>query len=190
MPGPTIDSITEALLLAQDGDQEATREFLVAVEPHIRRFCMWRMRHVDAVDDLTQETLLRALRGLASFQGQATGVAWTLGIARRVCLDHLRNQARHDRRVEAVSGTLRHEGVDSGSDSILAIRELVERLPDDLREAFVLVRVFGFSYADVAAILRCPLGTVQSRVSRARATLAESLSHEEITSFPQRGRAC
>jgi len=180
--------ITQDLLLAQDGDREALLRFLASVEPHVRRYCAWMLRRPDLIDDLAQETLLRVLRGLDSFRGDSGGVAWTLAIARRVCLDNGRNEFRHERRVEAVKANLKTVNIGSSPGDVIELMDLVSRLPEEQREAFVLVKVFGFSYIEVANMLSCPIGTIQSRVSRSRVALIELLEVDYPSTSPESNR--
>lgn len=144
----------------------------------MRRFCTWQAGSGAHLDDLVQETFIRAHKGIGGFRSAAPAVSWLLSIARRVCLDHFSRLRRELPR----SGTLPSDSFPSTtSDPVLAVElaDLVARLPLSYREAFVLVRVFGLSYEEAASVLGCPRGTVQSRVARARvilvATMGEAL---------------
>jgi RNA polymerase sigma-70 factor (ECF subfamily) len=97
--------------------------------------------------------------------------AWLLAIARNVCADHVRRRVRHRRLVEKVSlhTVETHVAPPDLPEPVLAI------LDDDRREAFVLTQILGYSYEDAAAIVGCPVGTIRSRVFRARAELVEAL---------------
>lgn len=167
-----MDAVTRDLLLAQDGDDQAFSRVVRAVEGDVRRFCSWVTRPGSQLDDLVQETFLRAFRGLASYGAQSLARPWILSIARRVCLD----AARKSNGVSVIgSPEERHFPVSLASISSVEIEMLIDEVPPPFRESFILVKVFGYSYDEVAMILGCPRGTVQSRVARARETLIRAL---------------
>lgn len=177
-----MDQVTRDMLLAQDGDDAAFARLVATTEPDVRRFCTWFTRPGHDIDDLVQETFLRAFRGLNSFSGRSTATAWLLTIARRVCLD-LAERRRRDESITielssltGISSSVGYVG-DLGADVVGAL--LLEELPEPFREAFVLVRILGFGYDEVAEILACPRGTVQSRVARARVMLAQLFRSSE-----------
>lgn len=177
-----MDQVTRDMLLAQDGDDAAFARLVAATELDVRRFCAWFTRPGHDIDDLVQETFLRAFRGLNSFTGRSTATAWLLTIARRVCLDLAERRRRDDlittelSSLTALSLSVGFVG-DLGADVVGAL--LLEELPEPFREAFVLVRILGFGYDEVAEILGCPRGTVQSRVARARVMLAQLIRSSE-----------
>lgn len=175
--GGTHDSTSLDLALARDGDQEGFRRFVEATEVDVRRFCAWLCQPSADLDDLLQETYVRAFRGLSSFRAESSGRSWLLSIARRVCADHVKHVVR-DRRNLAVAPTSddRMECL-SGYVDMIAI---VDNLSTHHREAFVLVAVFGFSYDEAARMLGCPRGTVQSRVARARRQLIEATKDSAV----------
>ena len=127
-----------------------------------------------SADDLTQETFLRVYKALPRYRGEASPRTWVFSIARRVCADHVQ-RARRDR---AITRRVSHEAEATGSApddaDELALWDLVGRLEPDRRAAFVLTQVFGVPYAEAAEICRCPVGTIRSRVARARMELIEA----------------
>jgi RNA polymerase sigma-70 factor (ECF subfamily) len=124
-----------------------------------------------AADDLTQETYLRAFRALPQFEARSSVRTWLLGIARRTCADHLRKAVRQ-RRLETRLATFGAPGPSypdpAGQVSATA---LLSRLNPERREAFVLTQLLGLTYEQTAESLGVPIGTVRSRVARARADL-------------------
>ncbi len=175
------DQVTRDLFLAQDGDDAAFARVVVSTQPDVRRFCSWFTRPGHDIDDLVQETYLRAFRGLNSFAGRSTATAWLLTIARRACLDMAaHSKRREETRAELASSHAAFEDAfrDLGSDIVGAF--LLDELPEAFREAFVLVRILGFGYDEAAEILDCPRGTVQSRVARARVVLATAIQDSSI----------
>ena len=134
------------------------------------------------VEDLVQETYLRALRSLPRFRGDAPVRLWLLSIARRTCADHVRRRQRQRRLLDRL--TIEAAGDGSGgcgfaSDISLTV-ELLQRLQPDRREAFALTQLAGLSYDEAAAIVGCPIGTIRSRVARARDDLRAALATAAI----------
>ena len=130
------------------------------------------------VEDLTQETFSRAMRGLPRYTGRAPVRAWLLSVARHTVADLYRRQERTPRSVP-VDDWERALGPGCASpgsfDEYLALVSLVERLPEDRRAAFVLTQVQRVPYAEAAAITGVPVGTVRSRVARGRRDLVRLL---------------
>lgn len=173
-----MDSVSADLLLAQNGDEKAFARFVVATEPDVRKFCQWQNRGASDVDELIQETYLKAFRKIHSYSYEATAKSWLLTIARNTCIDVFRREQRIMKRIESLA-VLHRDCSEQNSENV-EVEQLVNQLPDVYREAFVLVRIFGFDYAEAARILKCPKGTVQSRVARARELLVDSLQSDEI----------
>lgn len=169
------DPVSHDLALAQDGDARAFDRFVRATEPDVRRFCRWMCQPGADLDDLVQETYLRAFRGVGSFRSESSGRAWLLTIARRVCADHVGRLVRDRRNLAVAPMAPDRVGCSSG---YLDLTDEVQRVPSVYRNAFLLVAVLGFSYDEAGRILDCPRGTVQSRVARARAHLATRLVDE------------
>lgn len=166
----------------EEGDRSSFERLVRGTEPDVRRFCAWQMgRGHQYLDDLVQETFLRAFRGLATFRGEAPVVSWLFTIARRVCLDHAERERREERR----QSELQRLALSSSATPIVGpateIEIVVDQLPKIFREAFVLVRIFGMSYDEAGMILGCPRGTIQSRVARARAMLAAAMLAEPLS---------
>jgi RNA polymerase sigma-70 factor (ECF subfamily) len=109
---------------------------------------------------------------LPSFQARASARTWLLSIARRTCVDHIRTVARNRRllaRLATAEPGQDNDHIDLAAH--LAAAQLLSRLGTDQREAFVLTQVLGLSYADAAKSLDVPIGTIRSRVARARSEL-------------------
>jgi RNA polymerase sigma-70 factor (ECF subfamily) len=166
------DPLRALLAAAIEGDDVAVAALVRATQPAIWRMCA-RLGDAAEVEDLVQETYIRALGALDSYRGDAPTLVWLLSIARRVCADHVRRQQRrrrlHDRLVARRAVTQAPEIVD----------DLIDQLTPDRREAFVLTQLVGLSYEEAAQAIGCPLGTVRSRVARARADLMRTLAGAE-----------
>lgn len=172
-PSGPVDAATDWALTARGGDPTAQAAFVRLTQAEVWRFVAALIDPDDA-DDLTQETYLRAFRALPSFEGRASARTWLLGIARRACADHLRTVVRRrrlDERLAAQAYTDRPYPDPAGH---LGAADLLRRLPTDRREAFVLTQVLGLSYAEAAAVAGVPVGTIRSRVARARSDLVEA----------------
>ena len=171
-----MDGITWLATQAAAGDRAALSSFVARTQADVWRLC-GHLVDRDAADDLTQEVYLRALPALASFRGEASARTWLLSIARRTCMDELRRRSRRRALLERVRAraTVAAQVEFDPADSV-AIDQVIADLEPHRREAFVLTQVLGLSYAETAEICGCEIGTVRSRVSRARAALVESLT--------------
>jgi RNA polymerase sigma-70 factor (ECF subfamily) len=176
--GGAADSALEAsthwALAARGGDPVAQAAFVRHTQPEVWRFVA-ALVDPGSADDLTQETYLRAFRALPSFEGRSSARTWLLGIARRACADHLRAVVRRRRLGERLAAQARTEPGIPDSASHLGVADLVRRLPAQRQGAFVLTQVLGLSYAEAAAVEGVPVGTIRSRVARARAELVEAV---------------
>jgi RNA polymerase sigma-70 factor, ECF subfamily len=169
---PPPDPATGWALAAREGEPGAAAAFVRATQAEVWRFVA-ALVDTGTADDLTQETYLRAFRALASFEGRATARTWLLGIARRTCADHIRTLTRHRRLDARLAGERAAYAPDPAAGSGAA--DLLRRLPDQRRAAFALTQVLGLSYAEAAAVEGVPVGTIRSRVARARAGLVDAV---------------
>ena len=156
----------QLLRAAIAGDQVALTWFVRETQEHVWRYCTY-LGHGDDVADLVQETYARALRALPRFEGRSAVRVWLLAIARRVCADAIRSA----RRQRSIAERIRREQVVADGSDRVTIELLLRDLPAERREAFVLTQIVGLPYADAAAVCRVPLGTIRSRVARAREDL-------------------
>ncbi|MHA6794032.1 sigma-70 family RNA polymerase sigma factor [Pseudonocardia bannensis] len=174
------DEITGWALAAGRGDRVALTAFVRATQRDVHRFLAHLINPREA-DDLAQETFLRALGALPGFAGRSGARTWLLAIARRVGADHLRAAGRRPRTspVDDWDAVARVEprpaAVRSGVDEGIALRALIEKLDTDRREAFVLTQLLDLSYAEAAEVCGCPIGTIRSRVARAREDLVTAM---------------
>jgi RNA polymerase sigma-70 factor (ECF subfamily) len=163
-----VDEITRWALAAAKGDQAALRHLIRATQADVWRFCAHLGDSGDA-DDLTQEVYLRAIKALPRFRGEASARTWLLVIARCCVADHIRAQQR--RRAAATAAVPNA----APADDRVILRAVVDGLPEARRTAFVLTQSLGLSYAEAAEVCRCPVGTIRSRVARARQDLIAAL---------------
>jgi RNA polymerase sigma-70 factor (ECF subfamily) len=156
------------------------RDALLAAVPSLRAFGISLCGNVDRADDLVQDTLVRALTHINSFEPGTNLNAWLFTILRNLFHSEYRKRRREVEDVDGVySGRLatqpsQHAHLDFGD-----FREALNKLPPDQREALLLVGASGFSYEEAAEICQCAVGTIKSRVNRARVRLAGLLAVEE-----------
>ncbi|MGB9281275.1 MAG: sigma-70 family RNA polymerase sigma factor [Pseudonocardiaceae bacterium] len=170
---------TEFALAAGAGDRVAMAAFVRATQRDVYRFVSHLCAR-DEAEDLTQETYLRALRALPGFAGRSSARTWLLSIARRVAADQVRRAMARPRTtavedwdtVAAESSTHRRSGFDEG----VLLRELVAGLEPDRRDAFVLTQMLGLGYQAASEVCGCPVGTIRSRVARAREDLVREMN--------------
>lgn len=173
--GMTTDPLTELALAAAAGDDAALGEVVALTQHKVRRLCAHLGSAADA-EDLAQETYLRAMRSLPNYRGEAPFEAWLVQIARYVCADYVRRRVRRaaiDQRYRPGSN-----GV-TAPDHSAELAELVSVLDPDQATALMLTQVVGLSYDEAADVCGCPVGTIRSRVARARARLLEQLDDRE-----------
>jgi RNA polymerase sigma-70 factor (ECF subfamily) len=152
------------------------RDGLLAAIPSLRAFAISLIGRTDRADDLVQETLTKAWSHHASFQPGTNLRAWLYTILRNEFYSQMRKKGRE---VEDVDGTYsRNLGVHPEQHGHLDMADMelaLRQLPSDQREALLLVGASGFSYEEAAAICNVAMGTIKSRVNRARNRLAETL---------------
>lgn len=168
------DHLQRLALAAVEGDHVALNELVRCTQPLVWRVCS-ALGTAGEEADLVQETYLRAMRSLPSFRGDAPVRVWLMAIARHVCADDVRRRQRRRRLTERLIAHTR-ETATSGPEVIDDLLAEVEPLR---REAFLLTQYVGLSYDEAAAVLDCPVGTVRSRVSRARHDLMVLLARSE-----------
>jgi RNA polymerase sigma-70 factor, ECF subfamily len=156
---------------------ESVRKAVLGAVPSLRAFAISLCGNVDRADDLVQETLLRAIANIESFQPGTNMSAWLFTILR----NHFRSEYRKRKReVEDSDGhyaeTLKTQPDQYGQVEFKEFQQALAQLPADQREALILVGASGFSYEEAAAICGCAVGTIKSRVNRARTRLAELMN--------------
>jgi RNA polymerase sigma-70 factor (ECF subfamily) len=172
------DAITNLALAAGRGDRAAANSLIRNTQRDVWRFLVYLVGHSDA-EDLTQETFVRALQSAHRFSARSNARTWLLAIARRVAVDHFRAAAARpkisdqDWQEAAEQGAATHL---PGIDETVALNLAVRTLTGDRRDAFVLTQVLGLGYAEAAEVCGCPVGTIRSRVARARRDLVEVLA--------------
>jgi RNA polymerase sigma-70 factor (ECF subfamily) len=167
-----LDDLTALALAARDGDRVALAAFVRASQAEVWRLCA-HLTDRDAADDVTQDAYMRALGSLRSFRGDSSARTWLLSIAHRACADHVRKVQRRRRLLDALHGR-RSPAVAPALDAAVDLDLLVATLEPDRRTAFVLTQILGLEYQDAAEVVGVPVGTIRSRVARARAQLIDA----------------
>ncbi len=170
---PSMDRLTGLLVQARDGDRLALGAAIRLSQAEVWRLAAHLVGQNEA-DDVTQDVFLRAWRALPGFRAESSGRTWLLSIARRACVDAVRRQSRwrkltarlHSESAAAVSAS-------SSVDELHGLGDLLTRLPPAQREAFVLTQITGCSYAEAGELCGVEVGTIRSRVARARVALVE-----------------
>ncbi|MFM9880630.1 MAG: RNA polymerase sigma factor RpoE [Burkholderiaceae bacterium] len=174
------------------GDQRAFELLVIKYQRRIQRLIGRMVRDVDLVEDIAQETFIRAYRALHQFRGDAQFYTWLYRIAvntaKKALVDMKRNpvflEGSHagsdddDETYRPERELIHHET----PDSVLAAKEIaqmvnaaVDALPEDLRQAVTLREIEGLSYEEIAAVMDCPIGTVRSRIFRAREAISSRI---------------
>jgi RNA polymerase sigma-70 factor (ECF subfamily) len=158
----------------------AVRDTMLAAVPSLRAFAISLSGNVDRADDLVQETLLRALANIDSFEPGTNMAAWLFTILRNLFRSEYRKRRRE---VEDSEGrfaeSLKSQPEQPSHMEFEEFRTALAKLPSDQREALILVGASGFSYEEAAGICECAVGTIKSRVNRARTHLARLLAIED-----------
>lgn len=173
-----MDDLTRLALAARDGDPAAVGRFVRDSQADVWRLVAHLVDREDA-DDLTQEVYERALKGLAAFRGDASARTWLLSIARRTCVDAIRRRTRARTREARLRAVAVDRSATAGAHAV-ELDDLLAGLDEDRRSAFVLTQLLGFSYAEAAEVCGCPVGTIRSRVARARGDLLEVWDERDV----------
>ena len=190
----TEQSDADALLVerAKRGDVGAFEMLVVKYQRRIERLISRMVRDTDLVQDIAQETFIRAYRALPQFRGESAFYTWLYRIAVNSAKKALM-ELKRDPLVSESSLVSTEDGEEpsrvenelsdgSTPESLLASKEIaatvnaaIESLSEDLRQAIVLREIEGLSYEEIADVMNCPIGTVRSRIFRAREAIAGKL---------------
>ena len=157
---------------AREGDRSALQELASLLQPSVWRFAYHLSGNREIAEEACQETWARVIRALPSFRAESSVTTWLLAIARRVTAGLLADQRRNSQR--SMSATFSPPPSQSSTASIEIELEL-DRLPARLREALILTQVAGLTYEETAILAGVKVGTIRSRVFRARSALQRNL---------------
>lgn len=183
----------DALLVdrVKRGDAKAFELLVVKYQRRIERLIARMVRDTDLVQDLAQETFIRAYRALPQFRGESAFYTWLYRIAVNTAKKALVELRRDPVMTEAAlapadddeTSSPKSEPTDMATpEAVLASKEIaatvnaaIEALSEDLRQAITLREIEGLSYEEISEVMNCPIGTVRSRIYRAREAIAERL---------------
>jgi len=192
-PPPSGNPDSDLLLVERTvaGDQRAYELLVIKYQRRIERLIGRMVRDVDLIPDITQETFLRAYRALHQFRGEAQFYTWLYRIAvntaKKALLDIKRNPVITESSLRGGSGDEDEETslldreltTDETPETVLAAQEIaaavnaaMESLPEELRQAVTLREIEGLSYEEISVTMACPIGTVRSRIFRAREAIS------------------
>jgi RNA polymerase sigma-70 factor (ECF subfamily) len=185
---PRQDSDTLLVQRAVAGDQRAYGLLVLKYQRRIQRLIGRMVRDVDLIEDIAQETFIRAYRALHQFRGEAQFYTWLYRIAVNTAKKFLQ-ELKHDptvpenfRAIDDDDETFWKKSepiTEEGPESIMAAKEIalvvnaaMDALPVELRQAVVMREIEGMSYEEIAVAMACPVGTVRSRIFRAREAIS------------------
>ena len=157
---------------------------LISAIPNLRAFAVSLCGNPDRADDLVQETLVKAWSNLATFVEGTNMPAWLFTILRNIFYSEYRKRRREVADSDgAIAAKLATAPAQNGHMDFLDFRTALQKLPVDQREALILIGASGFSYEEAAAVCGCAVGTMKSRVNRARNRLVDLLAINSSTDF-------
>ena len=178
----------ELIARAQKGDQDAFGRLVLTHQNRVFILCVHMVGNREEAEDLAQEAFFKAWRSLGGFHGESSFATWMHRLTTNLCLDHLRKQTRRQTVAVTVSlddeETAFTEPADPGSDPQQelerkerqrAVEKALKELPEHHRRALIMREVSGLSYQEIADALELDLGTVKSRIARAREALRKRL---------------
>ncbi len=189
----SVDVDAPLVQRVQRGDQKAFEMLVVKYRRRIERLIARMLRDTDLVEDVAQETFIRAYKALPNFRGESAFYTWLYRIAVNTAKKAMMQLKRDPVITEAAMSSgpdddeeglrLDHEMSDGETpESVLATRQIgnavnlaIEALSEDLRQAITLREIEGLSYEEIAEMMNCPIGTVRSRIFRARESIAQNL---------------
>lgn len=171
----------------REHESSTSQAEIVRLIPALRAFARTFYRDVDAADDLVQETLVRALSGISQFRPGTSMKSWLFTIMRNAFYTKIKIETREaPGAADCVSLQAASDATQEWSVRGREIAGAIQRLPRQQREVLVLIGVLGVSYDEAAAICGCAMGTVKSRLSRARLRLLEQMGELSGASSPER----
>ena len=184
------DADAELVARAQRGEMAAFEMLVIKYQRRIERLIARMVRDVDLVQDIAQESFIRAYRALPRFRGESAFYTWLYRIAVNTAKKFLMAKKRDPLVTESALAGGRHDddetyfagrelSHDETPEALLASKEIaqtvnaaIEALSEDLRQAITLREIEGLSYEEIASLMNCPIGTVRSRIFRARESIA------------------
>jgi len=190
-PAPPPPGDTDLILVQRTvaGDQKAYELLVLKYQRRIERLIGRMVRDTDLIEDIAQETFIRAYRALSQFRGEAQFYTWLYRIAvntaKKALVDLKRDPVVSESSLRGGDDDDETSGVENEltsaetPETVLAAKEIaqtvnsaMEALPEELRQAVTLREIEGLSYEEIAEVMNCPIGTVRSRIFRAREAIS------------------
>jgi RNA polymerase sigma-70 factor (ECF subfamily) len=183
----------ELIKKSQKGDIESFEKLISSYQKKVFNIAFGMMHNHDDAYDISQEVFIRVFKSIRKFKGQSSFSTWLYRITTNACLDELRKRKNNkniisiDQEIQLEDGEVFRQIEDDGPTPELVaernelreiIKEAISKLSDEHKEVIVLRDIQGFSYDDIADIIKCPQGTVKSRINRARRMLKEILKNK------------
>ena len=189
---PSADADAPLIERVKQGDQRAFEMLVVKYQRRIERLIGRMVRDSDLVQDIAQETFIRAYRAIPQFRGESAFYTWLYRIAVNTAKKALLDMKRDPLVFESAMGGRDDDEEPSRAESTLTdgetpeatlaskeiaatVNAAIDALSEDLRQAIVLREIEGLSYEEIADVMNCPIGTVRSRIFRAREAIATRL---------------
>jgi RNA polymerase sigma-70 factor (ECF subfamily) len=191
-----MDDEPQLIERAKAGDGAAATEIVHRYQRRVYALCLRILGNPDDAEELTQETLVKALTGLERFDGRAKLGTWLYRIATNACYTRLRSERVRSRgrvpwpesgELEAASGVKRSEAALDAGQRQRHVAQALDRIQPEHRVVLVLRDVQGLEYEQVAEVLGVPVGTIKSRLFRARLALREAIEQLESGASAHRG---
>ncbi|OGA32549.1 MAG: RNA polymerase sigma factor RpoE [Betaproteobacteria bacterium RIFCSPLOWO2_12_FULL_64_23] len=174
---------------AQQGDKRAFELLVSKYQRKLGRLLSRFIRDADEIEDVTQEAFVKAYRALPSFRGDSAFYTWLYRIGINTAKNHLASTGRRvptstnydSEEAQAFDDSDQLRDLNTPENLLMSkqiaqtVNQSMDRLPEELRAAIMLREIEGMSYEDIAKIMDCPIGTVRSRIFRAREAIAEQL---------------
>jgi RNA polymerase sigma-70 factor (ECF subfamily) len=172
--------------LAQSGDELAYDSLFTLYRPRVYRIVQYILRDDAEAEDVVQDIFLKLFKALGSFRHESSFFTWIYKVAVNAARSRLSSRAREAHLLADSGSQVLEESYSSEADQPEFVHQRAEQvrmldlaitsLQPNLREAFLLREVDGLSYAEIADLMHCPVGTVRSRISRAKSFLAERIA--------------
>lgn len=174
---------------AQHGDKHAFELLVAKYQRKLGRLLSRFIRNPSEVEDVAQEAFIKAYRALPSFRGESAFYTWLYRIGINTAKNYLVSQGRRaptttefdSEEAEGFEDAEQLRNINTPENELMSkqiaetVNKAMESLPDELKTAITLREIEGLSYEDIAGMMNCPIGTVRSRIFRAREAIAEKL---------------
>ncbi|MCX7748555.1 MAG: sigma-70 family RNA polymerase sigma factor [Clostridia bacterium] len=189
----SVENEKHLLIKAKNGDIEAFEKLIGEYQKKVFNIAFRMVGNHDDASEIAQEVFLKVYKSLKSFKEEASFSTWIYRITTNVCLDELRKKKNKkvislDEEIKAQDGEMKRQVVDDSPTPEMAVEgkiirkavsDSIKMLSEEHRIVIVMRDIQGFSYEEIAKVLKCPEGTIKSRINRARQSLREILKNNK-----------